>query len=92
MSEQAPSASGLLDERELALLDFERRSWPRAGGKEQAIRDRFGVSPARYYQLLGALIDSPRALAHDPLLVKRLRRLRESRLSARASHRLGASE
>lgn len=91
MAESA-AASGALDERELALLEFERRWWPRLGAKEQAIRDSFGVSPARYYQLLGALIDSPRALAHDPLLVRRLRRLREARLSARASHRLGAPE
>lgn len=91
MAESA-AASGALDERELALLEFERRWWPRPGAKEQAIRDSFGVSPARYYQLLGALLDSPRALAHDPLLVRRLRRLREARLSARASHRLGAPE
>lgn len=79
----------LLDERELAVLDFERVWSTRPGGKEQAIRDTFGFSPARYYQLLGALIDSPSALVHDPLLVKRLRRLRETRVSARVSHRLG---
>lgn len=72
-----------LSERDGQLLDFERRWWRHAGSKEQAIRDEFGLSPTRYYQLLNRLIDDPVALAYDPVLVKRLRRLRASRSRAR---------
>jgi hypothetical protein len=80
-------AAGLTD-REAAILDFERRWWRHAGAKEQAIREEFGLSAARYYQLLGALIDRPDALKHDPMLVKRLLRLREARTAARRSRTL----
>jgi hypothetical protein len=68
-----------LDERALEILAFERLWWKHAGSKEQAIRDRFGVSATRYYQLLNGLLDDPEALKHDPVLVGRLRRLRASR-------------
>ena len=72
-----------LDERDLAILDFENQWWQHAGLKEEAIRSTFSFSPTRYYQLLGVLIDSPAALVHDPLLVKRLQRLRDTRQAAR---------
>ncbi|OZV79777.1 hypothetical protein CA850_17175 [Micromonospora echinospora] len=68
-----------LTERERGILAFERHWWRHAGAKEQAIRDTFGLSATRYYQLLNALLDNPAALAADPLLVGRLRRLRSSR-------------
>ncbi len=68
-----------LDERDQQILAFERQWWRQAGAKEQAIRDTFGVSTTRYYQLLNALLDDPRALEHDPVVVQRLRRLRASR-------------
>jgi hypothetical protein len=68
-----------LSERERAMLAFERRWWRRAGAKEQAIRDTFGLSATRYYQVLNRLIDRPEALAYDPVLVTRLRRLRSWR-------------
>jgi hypothetical protein len=61
------------------MLLFERQWWRRAGAKETAIRDRFGVTPTRYYQVLNALVDRPDALAAEPLLVGRLRRLRTAR-------------
>lgn len=77
-----------LTEREIALLAFERQWWRHAGAKEQAIREEFGLSAARYYQLLGTLIDQPAALRHDPMLVKRLLRLRETRLAARQARTL----
>ncbi len=73
-----------LSERDLRVLAFERQWWRHAGAKEQAIREDFGLSSARYYQILGALIDSPAALAHDPMLVKRLQRMRDSRAASRA--------
>jgi hypothetical protein len=69
-----------MDSHERAILDFEHRWWKYPGAKEQAVRDQFGISATRYYQLLNALIDRPEALAHDPLLVRRLRRQRSRRL------------
>ena len=68
-----------LDERAREILAFERRWWKHAGSKEQSIRDTFGLSATRYYQLLNGLLDDPEALKHDPVLVGRLRRLRASR-------------
>jgi hypothetical protein len=76
-----------LDERERQILAFERQWWKHAGSKEQAIRDLFGVSSTRYYQMLNALLDNPAALAYDPVLVKRLRRLRATRARARTGGR-----
>ena len=73
-----------LDETEQRLLAFERAWADRVGNREAAIRAEFGVSSARYYQMLYALIDSPIAVRHDPLLVRRLQRLRDSRRRARA--------
>lgn len=68
-----------LDERAEEILAFERRWWKHAGAKEQAIRDTFGLSATRYYQVLNGLLDDPAALERDPVLVGRLRRLRASR-------------
>jgi hypothetical protein len=73
-----------LSARDLAMLAFERAWWRRGGMKEEAIREEFGISTARYYQLLGALIDTPAALQEDPMLVKRLQRLRDARTVRRA--------
>ncbi|MFG2055470.1 DUF3263 domain-containing protein [Micromonospora sp. NPDC048930] len=70
---------GELTERDRRILDFEQRWWKHAGAKEQAIRDTFGLSATRYYQLLNALLDHPAALAAEPVLIGRLRRLRSSR-------------
>ena len=71
-----------------AVLAFEGRRWNRSGSKEQAIRDVFGVSATRYYQLLNAVIDKPAALAHEPLVVRRLQRLRDARRRIRSAGRL----
>lgn len=76
---------GGLSRREHEMLTFERQWWRQAGAKETAIRDRFGVPPTRYYQVLNALVDRPDALAADPLLVRRLRRLRRARARTRSS-------
>jgi len=73
-----------LSDEHVSILTFERQWWRFAGAKEQAIRDEFGMSPTRYYQTLNTLLDSADAMAHDPALVKRLRRLRASRLRSRA--------
>jgi len=72
-----------LSEREEHILAFEAKWWKHAGSKEQAIRDTFGLSSTRYYQLLNALLDNPLAVAKDPTLVGRLRRLRSTRARTR---------
>jgi hypothetical protein len=74
---------------EAEILEFERQWWRLAGAKEQAIRDRFGLTSTRYHQQLNALLDSPAALRADPMLVKRLQRLRSARERDRAARRLG---
>jgi hypothetical protein len=76
-----------LSDRDRAILDFEQAWWMRPGAKAAAITDMLGLSPTRYYQLLNALIDEPDALAHDPLLVRRLRRQRSHRRRARVEGR-----
>jgi hypothetical protein len=86
----AGSSGDELTDREREILAFERQWWRFAGAKEQAIRELFGLSATRYYQALNALIDRPAALAADPMLVKRLRRLRTTRQRARAARRSGA--
>ncbi len=79
-----------LTQREIEILDFERSWWKHAGVKEQAIRERFDMSATRYYQLLNELLENPAALAHDPILVKRLKRLRTYRQRQRVARLLGA--
>lgn len=81
-AEEGPA--GGLSERDRAVLALERRGWPPGGGtKERVIRERLEISPTRYYQLLNALLDDPAALAHDPVTVNRLRRLRDERRARR---------
>ena len=72
-----------LTDRDRAILDFERMWWTEPGPKESAIRDRFELSGTRYYQILHELLDDPEALEYDPLVVRRLRRLRDRRRRAR---------
>lgn len=86
-----------LTDRDRAILDFESRwfaaQWRRqAGAKEEAIRADLGMPPARYYQLLGRLIDTTAAQQHDPMLVKRLRRLRDDELRERAARAARAAD
>lgn len=71
-----------LSPEDRAILDFERRRHG-AGAKEQAIREEFGLTTARYYQVLGRVIQQPAAIAYDPMLVGRLQRMRQARLDAR---------
>jgi hypothetical protein len=72
-----------LTQRDQAILDFERGWWAEPGPKETAIRDRFDLSPTRYYQVLNDLLELPEALAYEPLVVRRLRRLRDRRRRVR---------
>lgn len=89
----APSVDDMdtttLTDRDLAMLDLERQWWQYAGAKEQRIREQFDLTTTRYYQQLNVLIDRDEALRHDPLLIKRLRRLRAQRQRTRSARRLG---
>jgi Protein of unknown function (DUF3263) len=78
-----------LDHRAREILDFEREAWKLTVTKERAIRERFGFSPSRYHQLLHRIIDRPEAVVYDPMLVRRLRRVREARRRARTASGLG---
>jgi hypothetical protein len=79
-----------LAQRDADILDFERSWWKHAGVKEQAIKDRFEMSATRYYQLLNELLEKPAAMEYDPILVKRLKRLRTYRQRQRVARLLGA--
>lgn len=88
MASGDPVQSGLT-ELESKILEFERTWWRHAGAKESSIKEFFNLTPPAYYQLLNNLIDRPAALMAEPLLVKRLLRLRDQRTAARSSSRLG---
>ena len=88
MASGDPVQSGLT-ELESKILEFERTWWRHAGAKESSIKELFNLTPPAYYQLLNNLIDTPAALMAEPLLVKRLLRLRDQRTAARSSSRLG---
>ncbi len=87
--DNAPARDGALTPREWEILAFERQWWKYVGAKEQAIRELFDMSPTRYYQLLNALVERPEALRADPMLIKRLRRVRAKRQRVRNARRLG---
>jgi hypothetical protein len=92
MSELLPAndlASSGLTQLESQILEFERTWWRHAGAKESSIKELFNLTPPAYYQVLNNLIDKESALLAEPLLVKRLRRLRDTRTAARSSTKLG---
>ena len=92
MSELMPAndpASSGLTQLESQILEFERTWWRHAGAKESSIKELFNLTPPAYYQVLNNLIDKESALLAEPLLVKRLRRLRDTRTAARSSTKLG---
>ncbi|WP_439645054.1 DUF3263 domain-containing protein [Demequina flava] len=74
-----------LTDRDRAILRFERQWWSLAGAKEDAIRTQFSLSATQYYQVLGSLLDQQAALEFDPMLVKRLRRMRAARQQGRST-------
>ena len=88
-AERVVAATAPLSDRDREVLAFERQWWKYAGAKEQAIKELVDMSATRYYQVLNALIDNPSALETDPMLIKRLRRLRASRQRQRSARRLG---
>ena len=90
ISTPAESADNLgLTPLEIEILEFERTWWRQSGAKESSIKELFNLTPPAYYQMLNNLIDRPAALMAQPLLVKRLLRLRDQRTAARSSSKLG---
>ena len=83
--ENNETAGSSLTDLETRILEFERNWWLFAGAKETAIKELFDLTAPRYYQLLNDLIDRDDALEASPMLVKRLRRLREARMQARTA-------
>jgi hypothetical protein len=90
--ESAHQPDSPLPERDERILSFERQWWRHVGAKEEAIRSQFGLSAARYYQLLNAVIDAPAAERYDPMLVRRLQRARDARTKARAERAFRTSD
>ena len=88
LTTESTTAAGDLSERDAQILAFERQWWKYAGAKESAIRELFDMSATRYYQVLNGLINNPAALSEDPMLIKRLRRLRSERHRERSVRRL----
>jgi len=85
----ASAEASALSDFDRRILVFERQWWKHAGAKEDAIRAEFGLSTARYYQVLNAVLDLPGALVFDPMLVKRLQRIRDARTGARSARIFG---
>lgn len=75
----------MLSDADRELLEFELDNLRQTGPKEDAVRRRFGVSMARYYQRVNRLIDDTDALAAMPREVHLLQRLRQIRTESRAS-------
>jgi len=72
-----------LSERDLEILDLEQNWWTRPGSKHRQISDSLDLSITRYHEILDEVIDSSVAMRHDPLLVLRLRRMRDDRRRSR---------
>lgn len=90
MTQEDTATTTDLTPEELEILEFERQWWKYSGAKETAVRERWDMSSTRYYQVLNALLDRPEALAADPLLVRRLQRLRDQRRRVRSSSRISS--
>lgn len=55
------------------------------GAREADALEMLGYTPTRFRQVIGRLLDDPQAMAEEPTVVGRLRRLREVRRRARAA-------
>jgi hypothetical protein len=76
-----------LTDRDRAILDYER-TWRTAPYRKGAvIRERFGLSASRYYEIVNQLSERPEAMEYDPLVVRRLRRDRGRRRRVRFTGR-----
>ena len=71
MSESGPSRRELSGE-DRAILEFERENWGTKANKESAVRERFSLSLARYYQRVYTICRTPEALVYDAVLVRNI--------------------
>lgn len=78
LSDPAAILALMLTDADRAILDLERRPFRPGGSKERAMHG-LGLTPTAYYAQLGQLVDDPAALAAEPVLVNRLRRMRDAR-------------
>lgn len=84
--------SSVLTEREKDILDFEQSWWSLSIPREQAVRDRFQLTETEYVELLELLIATEAALEAEPLLVRRLRRMKDRRRQEHVARRTAAQE
>lgn len=82
-----PTEDTGLTDLHLEMLAFERTWWKHVGARDSAISEKFGMTPVRYFQILNSIIDRPQALEADPMLVRRLLRLRDERARQRTARR-----
>lgn len=73
------AATDVLPAEDLAVLRFAGEWWKDAAAREQAIRDRFGITPVRFYQRVAHLMRTPAAQQAEPVLCARLQRIRSAR-------------
>lgn len=73
-----------MTDAERQMREFAGHRWQYAGNQETAVRAEFGVSLTRYWQVVNRVLDDPDALRFDPQLVRRLRRIRSARATARS--------
>ena len=81
-----------LTARDQAILEFEQSWWLTELPKDQAVRERFQLTEAEYSAVLEELVSSDVALAEHPLLVRRLRRLRDRRRRQHDARRSATQE
>ncbi|MGH9117983.1 MAG: DUF3263 domain-containing protein [Acidimicrobiales bacterium] len=77
------SGDRALTDLDRAIIDFERTWWQEPGRKDDAVRQQLDLSSTRYYELLNQLLEKPEAMDYDPMVVRRLRRLRDRRRRVR---------
>jgi len=65
------------------ILEFERGAWGATPNKESAVRERFGLSLARYYQRVSAICRTPQARDYDAVLVRNCQEAAQLRRAAR---------
>ena len=81
-----------LSQRDRAILDFEQSWWESAIPRDQAVREQFQLTEAEYAEVLNHLIASEAAILAEPLLVRRLRRLRDRRRQEHIARRTADQE
>ena len=88
--EQSPRQE--LNQRDRDILEFEQSWWESEIPMDQGVRERFQLTEAEYVAALDELIASDEALAAEPLLVRRLRRLRDRRRKQHSARRTADQE